>query len=68
MLTMWQKIRFTDRKRTNSSITLLQIPSSWSETTEDVSLVKEVENPKTVNEWRTIDTPQDIVFYLKLRN
>eukprot|EP00957_Ditylum_brightwellii_P186100 14168569-Ditylum_brightwellii.AAC.1 len=68
MSTMWKKIRFTDRKRINSSITSLQIPSSWPGTIEDVSSVKEVENPNTAKEWRTVDTPQDIAFYLKLRN
>eukprot|EP00957_Ditylum_brightwellii_P192904 14688087-Ditylum_brightwellii.AAC.1 len=52
MTTMWQKIRFTDRKRINGSLTSLQIPSSWLETTEDVSSVKEVENPKTAMENR----------------
>ena len=50
MSTMWQKIRFTDRKRINSSLTSLQIPSSWPETTEDVSSVKEMDNPKTAKE------------------
>eukprot|EP00957_Ditylum_brightwellii_P006398 486131-Ditylum_brightwellii.AAC.1 len=68
MSTMWQKIRFTDEKRINSLLTSLQIPSSWPETTEDISSVKEVENPKTANEWRTVDTAQDIAFYLKLGN
>eukprot|EP00957_Ditylum_brightwellii_P069673 5291557-Ditylum_brightwellii.AAC.1 len=58
MSTMWQKIRFTDRKRINSSRTSLQIPSSWPETTEDMRSVKEVENQKTAKEWRTVYTPK----------
>eukprot|EP00957_Ditylum_brightwellii_P016944 1277610-Ditylum_brightwellii.AAC.1 len=68
MSTIWQKIRFTDRMQTKGFSTSLQIPSSWPETTDDVSSLRALKNPNKATKWRTADTPSDIVFYLQLRN
>eukprot|EP00957_Ditylum_brightwellii_P092169 7017075-Ditylum_brightwellii.AAC.1 len=68
MQQVWKKRGHADRKHIDSLITTLQIPITWPSTNFDEQSTIKLDNPKTANYWRTVDTPKEVAFYLKLRN
>eukprot|EP00957_Ditylum_brightwellii_P148303 11291150-Ditylum_brightwellii.AAC.1 len=68
MQQVWKKIGYADTKNIDSSITNLQIPITWPSNISDERSNIELDNPKRANYWRTVDTPKEVAFYLKLRN
>eukprot|EP00957_Ditylum_brightwellii_P147362 11220750-Ditylum_brightwellii.AAC.1 len=68
MAKVWNKRRHADKKYESRSITSLQIPVTWPSSDCDDNQIQALDNPKEVHHWRTVETPQEIVFYLKLRN
>eukprot|EP00957_Ditylum_brightwellii_P004797 365641-Ditylum_brightwellii.AAC.1 len=66
MPTVWKKISHTHKKNHQGKITSLRIPESWPHIGEDINTTTTLENPKKANEWRLIETPPEIVQYLKL--
>eukprot|EP00957_Ditylum_brightwellii_P050766 3849053-Ditylum_brightwellii.AAC.1 len=47
---------------------LLQVPITWSDQDQDITLIQLLENPKTAKHWKTVETSHEVLFYLKLRN
>ena len=46
----------------------VEIPYSWPQPGQPVTSITQLEDPKTSNEWRLITDPQEIEYYLMLRN
>eukprot|EP00957_Ditylum_brightwellii_P085516 6504541-Ditylum_brightwellii.AAC.1 len=65
---LWKKIGYADKKNIDYSITNLQNPITWLSTTSDEQSTVELDNPKKAKYWRTVNTPKEVAFYLKLRN
>eukprot|EP00957_Ditylum_brightwellii_P016125 1214065-Ditylum_brightwellii.AAC.1 len=68
MANIWLKISKVNKKSKGKGFTSIQIPVSWPTDPSRYENVNLIENPKTANEWRTIDIPKDIEFYLLMRN
>eukprot|EP00957_Ditylum_brightwellii_P091364 6956460-Ditylum_brightwellii.AAC.1 len=68
MQQVWKKIGHADKKHIDSLMTTFQIPIPWPSTTSDEHSTIKLDNPKTANSWRTVGTPKEVAFYLKLRN
>eukprot|EP00957_Ditylum_brightwellii_P050896 3860126-Ditylum_brightwellii.AAC.1 len=68
MAQMWKKICFTDKGRKENNLTSIQVLVSWSEMLTITPPNHDLEDPKSTTEWKTINLPQEIVHYLKLRN
>eukprot|EP00957_Ditylum_brightwellii_P131985 10063840-Ditylum_brightwellii.AAC.1 len=68
MAKVCNKIGHADKKYKSRSIMSLQIPVTWPSSDSDENQIHALENPKEEKHWRTVKTPREIVFYLKLRN
>ena len=66
MSTKWKNIDRARGKRTSKGFTKIQVPSSWPQDAE--GFAQDIENPKKCDEWRTVDNPEDIEFYVQMRN
>ena len=64
----WTKLGHANKKYESGSIASLQIPVTWPSSNCDQNQIWSLDNPKEVHHWRTVETPQEIAFYLKLRN
>eukprot|EP00957_Ditylum_brightwellii_P124073 9457889-Ditylum_brightwellii.AAC.1 len=67
MAKVWTKIGHADKKYKSGSIASLHIPVTWPSSDCDENQIQSLDNPKEVQHWRTVETPQEIAFYLKLR-
>ena len=65
---VWNKIGNADKKYESGSITPLWIPVTWPSSDCDKDQIRALDNPKEAHHWRTVETPREIAFYLKLRN
>jgi hypothetical protein len=70
---MYGKIRAVrSTNAVNSHFTSLQIPQDWPELNAEVANIQSVSDPKAINnqddKWRTIELPEEILYYLRLRN
>eukprot|EP00957_Ditylum_brightwellii_P197522 15048555-Ditylum_brightwellii.AAC.1 len=68
MAKVWNKIGHAVKKYESGSITSLQIPITWPSSDCDENQIRALDNLKEAHHWRTVETPQEIAFYLKLRN
>ena len=68
MAKVWNKIGHADKKYESGSVMSLQIPVTWLSSDCDEDQICALDNPKEAQHWRTVETPQEIAFYLKLRN
>eukprot|EP00957_Ditylum_brightwellii_P048816 3703764-Ditylum_brightwellii.AAC.1 len=68
MVKVWNKIGHPDKKYKSGSIVSLQIPITWPSSDCDEDQICDLDNPKGAQHWRTVKTPQEIAFYLKLRS
>eukprot|EP00957_Ditylum_brightwellii_P100987 7697163-Ditylum_brightwellii.AAC.1 len=69
MAKVWNKIGHADKKYNSAgSILSLQIPVTWPSSNCDKDQIHALDNPEEAQHWRTVKTPQDIAFYLRLRN
>eukprot|EP00957_Ditylum_brightwellii_P150929 11492558-Ditylum_brightwellii.AAC.1 len=68
MAKVWNKIGHADKKYKSESITSLLIPVTWPSSDCDENQIWSLDNPKEAHQWRTVETPQEIAFYLTLRN
>eukprot|EP00957_Ditylum_brightwellii_P087551 6665188-Ditylum_brightwellii.AAC.1 len=68
MAKVWTKIGHADKKYKSGSITFLQIPVKWPSSNCGENQIQSLDNPKEAHHWRTVETPQEMAFYLKLRN
>jgi hypothetical protein len=70
---MFSKIRsIRSMDATSNYFTSLQIPTDWPSLHTDVADVQTLTDPKSINKddtlWRTVDLPEEIIYYLRLRN
>jgi hypothetical protein len=70
---MYSKIRTARGQNSkNSQFTSLQIPKDWPEPDAEISNVSTLSDPKTLSNdpenWRTVELPSEIMYYLRLRN
>eukprot|EP00957_Ditylum_brightwellii_P132666 10116255-Ditylum_brightwellii.AAC.1 len=65
---VWNKIGHADKKHKSGSISSLQIQVTWISDDCDEDKISALNNPKKAQHWKTVKTPQEIAFYLKLRN
>lgn len=58
------------KRRTQSSPCLdrLEIPASWPPREQSITSMESLEDPKTCTQWRCVTQPQEIEYYLMLRN
>eukprot|EP00957_Ditylum_brightwellii_P068698 5215117-Ditylum_brightwellii.AAC.1 len=68
MAQMLKKICFAEKRRKKSNLTSIQVLVSWPEMLMDIPPKHDLEDPNSTTEWKTIDLPQEIAHYLKLRN
>eukprot|EP00957_Ditylum_brightwellii_P135270 10314276-Ditylum_brightwellii.AAC.2 len=68
MAQLWKKIQFADKGRKENNLNSIQVPASWLEILIDTHPNHDLEDPKSTIKWKTIDLPQEIVHYFKLRN
>eukprot|EP00957_Ditylum_brightwellii_P092856 7069087-Ditylum_brightwellii.AAC.1 len=68
MQQVWKNIGHADKKHIDSMITTLQFPITWPSTTSDEQSTIKLDNHKTATYWQTVDTLEEVAFYLKLRN
>jgi len=65
---MYRKIKAIRGKFDKSGFTSIDVPSSWPPAHSDPSRLHSLPNPKKATNWRTVDLPKDIVYYLLTRN
>eukprot|EP00957_Ditylum_brightwellii_P025022 1893486-Ditylum_brightwellii.AAC.1 len=65
MAKVWNKIGHTDKKYESGSILSFQIPVTWPSSNCDEHTTSALDIPKKAQHWRTIETSQEIAFYLK---
>eukprot|EP00957_Ditylum_brightwellii_P148138 11278249-Ditylum_brightwellii.AAC.1 len=66
MAKVWNKIGHADKKYESGLIASLQIPVTWPSSNCGENQIWALDNPKEAQCWRTVETPQEISFYLKL--
>jgi hypothetical protein len=59
-------------KSTRSHFTSLQVPNSWPRPGDEITNLQELPDPKAIQhddtQWRTVELPSDVLYYLRLRN
>eukprot|EP00957_Ditylum_brightwellii_P011671 881654-Ditylum_brightwellii.AAC.1 len=68
MARVWKKIGHADKKHEAGSVLPLQILATWPPIECNKNMIQELDNPKKAQHWRTVDTPKEIAFYLKLQS
>eukprot|EP00957_Ditylum_brightwellii_P071018 5396776-Ditylum_brightwellii.AAC.1 len=68
MARVWKKIDHADKKHEAGSILPLHIPVTWPSSNCDKDQISALDNLKKAQHLRIVETPQEISFYLKLRN
>lgn len=67
-IAMYRKIKAVRGKYSNSGFTSIEVPTSWPPAHSDPALLDSLPDPKKATEWRTVDLPDEIVYYLLTRN
>jgi hypothetical protein len=62
----WQKLASLNPSGRSKGMTSVKVPASWP--TDDEGFTRPIENPKTCSEWKTVDTPKEMLSYLMKRN
>jgi hypothetical protein len=65
---MYRKIKAIRGKNSFGGFTSIDVPLSWPAAHIDPTTVSSLPDPKTATEWRTVDLPDEIVYYLLMRN
>jgi hypothetical protein len=65
---MYRKVKAIRGKFNKSGFTSIEVPTSWPPAHTEPSNLQELPDPKTANEWKTVDLPDEIVYYLLTRN
>jgi hypothetical protein len=63
---MWQKLASLNPSGRSKGMSSVKVPTSWP--TDDAGFTRPIENPKTCSEWKTVDTPKEMLYYLMKRN
>lgn len=68
-LSAWRSLAFNNAEAdTHQKLDQLDIPRSWPSPNTDISPSIQLEDPKSTTEWSTITNPNEIEYYLLLRN
>jgi len=67
-LRTWKTIAFLKQATTPSTIDNIEIPENWPEPFHDLTTSTFLSNPKDAKRWKTISNPEEIEYYLMLRN
>jgi len=67
-LATWRTISYLKGASTISTLTQLDIPSDWPPPFQPVSSFVSVSDPKQATQWTTIHSPDEIEYYLQVRN
>jgi hypothetical protein len=65
---MYRKIQAVRGKFNSSGFTSIEVPSSWPPAHSHLPNAQALPDPKKATEWKTVDLPDEIVYYLLLRN
>jgi hypothetical protein len=65
---MYHKIKAICGKFNKSGFTSIEVPTSWPPAHSDPTLLQFLPDPKTATEWKTVDLPGEIVYYLLTQN
>eukprot|EP00957_Ditylum_brightwellii_P129663 9890891-Ditylum_brightwellii.AAC.1 len=68
MVSTWSKVWYADKGKQVNSMSFLPILSSWSDCPKTIPQHYTLEEPKQIEEWRTVETPTEIAKCLILRN
>eukprot|EP00957_Ditylum_brightwellii_P207438 15352980-Ditylum_brightwellii.AAC.1 len=68
MANMWKKISFADKGKQDNNITSILIPEAWPGINTIITPEMELEDPKKVQQWRTVNLPEEILHFLTVRN
>jgi hypothetical protein len=63
----WKRIHFLQGNNLKGQFSQVEVPSTWPSTEEEF-LQNDIENPRTCTDWKTIDDPSEMEFYLQMRN
>jgi hypothetical protein len=63
----WKRIKFLQGKGANGQFSKVEVPGSWS-TTEEYFLHRDIGNPKICTNWKKADDPEEMEFYLQMRD
>ena len=63
-----EKIKAIRGKYNKSGFTSIKVPTSWPPAFSDPELLHSLPDPKQATEWKTVDLPDEIVYYLLTRN
>lgn len=65
----WQMLRFVRKQdSTSQKVDRIDVPASWPPPTDIMPPLPTLEDPKSCTEWKTLTDPDDIEYYLRLRN
>jgi hypothetical protein len=65
---MYQKVKVIQSKHNKSGFTSIEVPMSWPATHSATENLQDLSNPKEAKEWKTVDLPDKIVYYLLTHN
>jgi hypothetical protein len=65
---MYRKIKAVRGKYNHSSFTSIDVPAAWPPAFSDQTMLHSLPDPKKAIEWRTVDLPDKIMYYLLTRN
>ena len=67
-LSTWRTVAYLKGATTISSLTQIDIPSDWPPPFQNVASPQSLSDPKLATQWTTIHSPDEIEFYLQVRN
>jgi hypothetical protein len=62
----WRKISALNPLQRSKGMTSVKVPASWPTT--DAGFDGPIENPKSCSDWKSVDTPKEMLYYLSKRN
>jgi hypothetical protein len=65
---LYRKIKAVRGLNNKSGFTSIKVPTSWPSAHSETDNIQDLPNPKTATEWKTIDLPDEIVYYLLTQN
>jgi hypothetical protein len=65
---MYRKVKAVRGKYNTGGFTSIDVPTSWPAAHTDLTESQDLPDPKKATEWKTVDLPDEIVYYLLTRN
>jgi hypothetical protein len=65
----WQTLRYVRMHQgATQKLDRIEVPTSWPPPFSDITSTRSLEDPKTCTEWTTITEPDEVEYFLQLRN